>query len=38
MPNDVPDEDEFWTGASEPSLDAVWGNEEDEVYAELLTN
>jgi hypothetical protein len=36
MAIDVPaDEDEFWTGVSQPSLEAVWGNEEDEVYAQL---
>ncbi len=37
MPNDVPaDDDEFWTGASQPSLEVVWGNEEDDTYAEVL--
>lgn len=30
------DEDEFWSRASEVSLDAVWDNTEDDVYAELL--
>lgn len=27
---------EFWLDASQPSLDAIWNNTEDEVYAELL--
>lgn len=26
----------FWLGASEPSVNAVWNNAEDDVYAELL--
>jgi len=26
----------FWLGASESSLDSVWDNVEDDVYAELL--
>jgi predicted DNA-binding antitoxin AbrB/MazE fold protein len=30
------DEEDFWTGASQPSLDAVWGNEEDDVYGQLV--
>lgn len=30
------DEDEFWMRVSEPSLDAIWNNEEDDVYAQLL--
>lgn len=31
------DEDEkFWLGASRSSLDLIWDNEEDDVYAELL--
>ncbi len=29
-------EDEFWLQASQPSLDAVWNNVEDDVYAQLL--
>jgi len=28
--------DDFWLKASEPSLDAIWDNCEDDVYAELL--
>ena len=30
------DEDEFWSRASQVSLDAVWDNTEDDIYAELL--
>jgi hypothetical protein len=30
------DDSSFWTAASQRSLDAVWNNEEDDVYAELL--
>lgn len=30
------DEDEFWLQASQPSLDSVWNNVEDDVYAQLL--
>lgn len=33
----LPDnETEFWLQASETSLDAVWNNAEDDVYAQLL--
>jgi hypothetical protein len=32
------DETEFWLECSQTSLDAVWNNEEDEIYAELLQN
>ena len=28
-------DDDFWLEASEPSLDAIWDNREDDVYAEL---
>jgi hypothetical protein len=28
--------DDFWLGASESSLSAVWDNPEDDIYAELL--
>ncbi len=31
-----PDETDFWQKASHVSLDSVWNNEEDDVYAELL--
>jgi hypothetical protein len=30
------DEAEFWQGASQMSLSAVWDNDEDDVYAQLL--
>jgi hypothetical protein len=30
------DESEFWLQASQISLDAVWDNAEDDVYAQLL--
>jgi hypothetical protein len=30
------DEAEFWLQASQVPLDAVWDNEEDDVYAQLL--
>jgi hypothetical protein len=29
-------EPEFWLKASESSVDSVWDNSEDDVYAELL--
>lgn len=31
------DENGFWLGASESTLDKIWDNSEDDVYAELLT-
>ena len=30
------DEPDFWLKVSESSLDTVWDNSEDDVYAELL--
>lgn len=30
------DEDKFWLAASEDSLNKVWDNDEDDVYAALL--
>lgn len=30
------DETDFWRRAGESSLDAVWDNSEDDVYAQLL--
>ncbi|GAX38236.1 hypothetical protein [Nodularia sp. NIES-3585] len=33
LPND---ETEFWLQASQTSLDEVWDNAEDDVYAQLL--
>jgi hypothetical protein len=32
----VASDDEFWLNASAPSLEAIWHNSEDDVYAELL--
>ncbi len=33
----LPEDDaSFWLTASEPSLNEVWGNAEDDIYAELL--
>lgn len=33
----LPDEEmEFWLKASQPALDSIWKNEENDVYAELL--
>jgi hypothetical protein len=33
---DEEDESEFWVRASQRSLDTVWDNNEDDVYAALL--
>ena len=30
------EEAEFWLGASQSSIDAVWMNPEDDVYGQLL--
>jgi predicted DNA-binding antitoxin AbrB/MazE fold protein len=30
------DEADFWLGTSLASLDAIWANPEDDVYAQLL--
>lgn len=34
----LPDDDEagFWLQASQPSMDTVWNNAKDDVYAQLL--
>ena len=32
----LPDERNFWLDSSESSLDSIWNNVEDDVYAELL--
>ena len=33
----IPSNDnDFWLNASQPSLDAIWDNSEDDIYAELL--
>ena len=29
-------EDQFWLDASQSSLDAIWDNTDDDVYADLL--
>jgi len=29
-------ESAFWTATSQNSLDAIWDNKEDDIYAELL--
>ena len=34
----VEDETGFWQAASSESLNEIWDNEEDDVYAELLEN
>jgi hypothetical protein len=34
LPND--EESDLWLGTSQVSLDTVWNNVEDEIYAELL--
>jgi hypothetical protein len=34
LPED--EETQFWLGVSQSTLDAIWDNEEDDVYAELL--
>lgn len=31
------EEQTFWLEATRSSLDAIWDNEEDDIYAELLT-
>jgi predicted DNA-binding antitoxin AbrB/MazE fold protein len=32
------EENEFWLAASEESSNEIWENDEDDVYAELLTS
>ncbi len=33
----LPDEEtEFWLKSSQESLDAVWRNDQDDIYAQLL--
>ena len=32
------DETDFWLQSSQNSLDVIWDNAEDEVYAQLLLN
>ncbi|MGH9961245.1 MAG: antitoxin family protein [Pyrinomonadaceae bacterium] len=28
--------EDFWLGSSQASLDAIWDNSEDDIYAKLL--
>lgn len=35
--DEEPEEADFWLAASDESLKEIWGNDEDDVYAELLT-
>lgn len=30
------EDNEFWSKATEPSLNLIWDNHEDEIFAELL--
>lgn len=30
------DETKFWLNASQPSLNAIWDNPDDDIYAQLL--
>jgi predicted DNA-binding antitoxin AbrB/MazE fold protein len=30
------EENDFWAAASQPSLEAVWGDPADDVYGQLL--
>lgn len=32
------EEQTFWQGASEPALNRIWDNPEDDIYADLLTS
>jgi hypothetical protein len=34
--NSSEEETEFWLQASQVSLDSIWNNDEDDVYAQLL--
>lgn len=36
--DDFFDGDDFWLKACEPSLDHIWDNFEDDIYAELLND
>jgi hypothetical protein len=36
VPEDEGDEQAFWLGASQSSLDAIWDNPDDDVYEQLL--
>ena len=30
------DDQQFWQGVNQVSLDAIWNNPEDDIYAQLL--
>ena len=32
------EEQTFWQAASQPALNRIWDNPEDDIYAELLTS
>jgi len=32
----IADDDNFWLSASVPSIEDIWANPEDDIYAELL--
>ena len=32
----VADDDNLWLSASAPSIEEIWANPEDDIYAELL--
>jgi hypothetical protein len=34
--DDFSDGDDFWLNVSQRSLDSIWENSEDEIYADLL--
>ena len=34
--DEISDDDDFLLNASEPALNAIWDNPEDDIYAELL--
>jgi len=37
-PHQIEEDEEraFWLAVSLPAMDAIWGNEEDDVYEQLL--
>lgn len=32
------DEADFWTKASQPTIEKIWDNTEDNIYAELIAS
>jgi predicted DNA-binding antitoxin AbrB/MazE fold protein len=32
----LPEDQDFWAAAGEVAMKTVWGNDQDDVYAELL--